>query len=214
MTDHIAHLRRDYRQAILDEADVDPDPIAQFDRWFREVLAANLTEPNAMTLATAGADGAPSARVVLLKGYDAGGFVFYTSHQSQKGLDLAANPRAALVFYWPEIERQVRISGAVSRLTASETDDYFRSRPIGSQLAAWASRQSQVIANRADLEARWQALAADFADRPVPPPPHWGGYRVAPTLVEFWQGRPSRLHDRLRYQPLATGGWRIERLAP
>ncbi|MCC6625943.1 MAG: pyridoxamine 5'-phosphate oxidase [Chloroflexi bacterium] len=214
MTDHVAHLRRDYRQATLDEADADPDPIAQFDRWFREALAANLTEPNAMTLATASADGAPSARVVLLKGYDAGGFVFFTSHQSQKGLDLAANPRAALVFYWPEIERQVRISGAVNRLTASETDDYFRSRPIGSQLAAWASRQSQVIASRADLEARWQALAADFADRPVPLPPHWGGYRVAPTLVEFWQGRPSRLHDRLRYQPLAAGGWRIERLAP
>jgi pyridoxamine 5'-phosphate oxidase len=214
MVDHIAGLRLDYRQAALDEHAVASDPLTQFDVWFHEALAANLLEPNAMTLATAGADGMPSARVVLLKGYDDRGFVFYTSHESRKGLDLDANPRAALVFYWPELERQVRVNGDVARLTTAENEAYFRSRPPGSQLAAWASRQSQVIASRAELEARWQALAREFADRPVPPPPHWGGYRVTPRQVEFWQGRPDRLHDRIRYRRQAEGGWVVERLAP
>jgi pyridoxamine 5'-phosphate oxidase len=210
----VADLRREYTRADLDVASVDPDPIAQFARWFGEALNARLPEPNAMTLATATADGVPSARTVLVKGYDARGFVFYTSYASQKGRELAANPRAALVFYWAELERQVRISGAVERVTREETERYFRSRPRGSQLGAAVSPQSAVIASRADLEARWRRLDEEVGDRPVPLPEDWGGYRVAPVAIEFWQGRPSRLHDRVRYTRQPDGGWRVDRLAP
>jgi pyridoxamine 5'-phosphate oxidase len=215
MTDHssIADLRLTYSRASLLEGDVAPEPIAQFLAWFDDARRAELREPNAMTLATATRDGAPSARVVLLKGVDERGFVFYTDYRSRKGEELAANPRAALVFFWRELERQVRVTGAVSRVGTDESEAYYRSRPLGSRLGAWASHQSQVIAGRADLDARAAEAAARFADGDVPLPPHWGGYRVAPETVEFWQGRPSRLHDRLRYV-WEESGWRIERLSP
>lgn len=220
MTDHgsrepsIADLRREYTRAGLDESAVDPDPIVQFHRWLTEALSAHLPEPNAMTLATAGADGQPAARTLLIKGYDARGFVFYTGYESRKGQELAENPRAALVFYWAELERQVRVAGRVERVSREESERYFRDRPLGSQLGAWASRQSQVIASRAVLEERWRALAAEFGDGPIPLPPTWGGYRVVPSAIEFWQGRPSRLHDRLRYALQPDDTWRIERLSP
>ncbi len=198
----------------LSEADLAPDPFAQFQAWFDTALAAGLPEPNAMTLATATPDGRPSARMVLIKGVDSRGFVFYTNYESRKGRELEANPWAALVFYWPELERQIRIEGRVERVAAEESDAYFASRPLGSRLGAWASPQSQVIPGRDVLEARLRDLEARFASGDVPRPPHWGGYRVVPEAVEFWQGRPSRLHDRLRYTRQADGRWAIERLAP
>ena len=198
----------------LSEADLAPDPFAQFQAWFDTALAAGLPEPNAMTLDTATPDGRPSARMVLIKGVDPRGFVFYTNYESRKGRELEANPWAALVFYWPELERQIRIEGRVERVAAEESDAYFASRPLGSRLGAWASPQSQVIPGRDVLEARLRDLEARFASGDVPRPPHWGGYRVVPEAVEFWQGRPSRLHDRLRYTRQADGRWAIERLAP
>jgi pyridoxamine 5'-phosphate oxidase len=210
----VADLRKEYTRADLDEASVAADPIEQFARWFGEALSARLPEPNAMTLATATADGQPSARTVLVKGYDARGFVFYTSYASRKGRELAANPRAALVFYWAELERQVRISGMVERVTREESERYFLSRPRGSQLGAAVSRQSEVIPSRAELEERWRQLDEEVGAQPVPLPDDWGGYRVAPTAIEFWQGRPSRLHDRIRYARSPDGGWRVERLSP
>jgi pyridoxamine 5'-phosphate oxidase len=220
MTDHaarpitLADLRTDYRRAELREETVERDPILLFSRWFEEAVAAGVPEPNAMTLATATPAGEPAARTVLLKGLDARGFCFYTNHASQKGRELAANPRAALVFYWAELERQVRVGGAVTRLTAAETETYFRGRPLGSQIGAWASPQSEVVPDRATLEAWWAAAEARFRAAPVPVPPEWGGYRLAPAMIEFWQGRPNRLHDRLRFTRAADGGWRLERLAP
>jgi pyridoxamine 5'-phosphate oxidase len=210
----LSDLRREYTLAGLKESDLDPNPFKQFDIWFQQALAAGLPEPNAMTLATATLDGKPSARIVLLKGFDEGGFVFFTNYESQKGRELLANPRAALVCYWIELERQVRISGAVSRVSAEESEEYFQSRPLGSQLGAWASQQSEVVGGRKILEDKLEQLTREYQTKPVPLPPHWGGYRVAPETLEFWQGRPNRLHDRLRYTRQSSSQWLIERLSP
>jgi pyridoxamine 5'-phosphate oxidase len=206
-------LRKEYQLESLLESTVDPDPYRQFQVWFDQAVAAELPEPNAMTLATATSDGIPSARIVLLKGVDPQGFVFFTNYTSQKGQELAANPRAAIVFLWIELERQVRIQGSIVKVPDAESDAYFRSRPLGSQLGAWVSEQSQVIADRESLEQRLAALQQQYADQTIPRPPHWGGYRLQPTNLEFWQGRRNRLHDRLCYR-LAQGEWVIERLAP
>ncbi len=205
--------RQDYNRLSLTEGELDPDPIRQFHRWFEAATLSEIPEPNAMVLATASPAGRPSARIVLLRGYDERGFVFFTNYESRKGRELDANPHAALVFHWHDLERQIRVEGPVVRSSAEESDAYFQSRPAGSRLGAWASHQSEVIADREILEARIRALELEYADRPIPRPEHWGGYRVVPTVIEFWQGRPSRLHDRLRYTR-SEGGWLIERLSP
>ncbi len=205
--------RKDYNRLSLSEGELDPDPIRQFHRWFEEATLSEIPEPNAMVLATASPDARPSARIVLLRGYDERGFVFFTNYESRKGRELDANPHAALAFHWHDLERQVRVEGPVVRISVEESDAYFQSRPAGSRLGAWASRQSEVIADRQILEARIRALELQYADGRIPRPEHWGGYRVVPTVIEFWQGRPSRLHDRLRYTR-SEGGWLIERLAP
>lgn len=210
---NLADLRRDYALAALDRTDVDPDPIVQFTRWFEDARRADILEPNAMTLATCSTDGMPSARIVLLKDVSPHGFTFYTDYRSQKGEELAANPRAALVFLWKEIERQVRITGRVERVAREESEAYYRSRPEGSRIGAWASQQSSVLETRATLEEAVATAAARFAHGDIPLPPHWGGYRVVPDALEFWQGRQSRLHDRLRYRA-ADSGWALERLSP
>lgn len=205
-------MRSEYRRASLDEADAAADPLTQFQHWFDEAVRAELPTPNAMTLATVAADGTPGARIVLLKGADPRGFVFYTNYQSRKGRELAANPRAVLVFHWIELEREVRIEGAVGKTSAAESDDYFSSRPLGSRHAAIASPQSAVVANRGVLETRFAEVAKSQGEAPVRPV-HWGGYVLHPAMVEFWQGRPNRLHDRLLYTR-AGGRWSISRLAP
>jgi pyridoxamine 5'-phosphate oxidase len=211
----IADLRQNYTLAGLSETDVAADPIQQFQVWFQQALDANLIEPNAMTLATATPDGKPTARIVLLKGISERGFVFYTNYESQKGQQLIANPYAALVFLWDKLERQVRIEGKVEQLQLEESEAYFHSRPRASQLGAWVSDQSRVIGDRDILEQKLTDLKAQYTeDTTIPLPPHWGGFRVIPNRIEFWQGRPSRLHDRLVYDLQTDGGWKIERLAP
>jgi pyridoxamine 5'-phosphate oxidase len=208
-----ANLRQEYALCALKEDEVDPDPFNQLRLWLDAALAAQLSEPHAMTLATATRDGRPSARIVLLRGLDERGLVFYTNYESRKGRELAENPWAALVFHWAELQRQVRVEGMVERISARESDAYFESRPWGSRVGAWASHQSEVIDGRAELDRRVQELEAEYRGREVPRPPYWGGYRLLPTVVEFWQGRPNRLHDRLRYR-IVGDGWRIERLSP
>jgi len=211
----LADLRKDYSLAGLLEKDLAKDPFRQFERWFQEAEAAKLVEPNAMTLATVGADGRPSARTVLLKGMDGRGFVFFSNYESRKGRDLAGVPRATLVFPWLALERQVIVEGAVVRVTREESEAYFHSRPRASQLGAWVSQQSSIITGRAVLEDAMKALEVKYAGREVPLPPAWGGYRLAPETVEFWQGRRSRLHDRLRFRRESKSGeWTVERLAP
>lgn len=214
MTSHVANLRRNYTRAGLNENETNPNPLIQFQTWFDQALNAELPEPNAMTLATADGKGTPSARIVLLKGLDETGFVFYTNYQSRKGEQLAENPAAALVFWWAELERQVRIEGNVEKVSQAESEEYFASRPFGSQLGAWASPQSQVIASRSILEEKSWELEQKYANQELPKPPYWGGYRLLPTEIEFWQGRPNRLHDRLRYRQQEDGSWLRERLAP
>ena len=206
-------LRKEYTSAGLDKADVDPDPIVQFHEWFEKVIDADLHEPNAMVLATATRDGRPSARTVLLKGYDERGFVFYTNYEGRKARELETNPICALLFYWGELERQVRIEGRASRLSGEESDTYFAGRPRGSRLGAWASEQSRSVEDRSILEERLRALEAEYEGRDIPRPLFWGGYRVEPDTIEFWQGRENRLHDRLVYLR-NEGGWKIVRLQP
>jgi pyridoxamine 5'-phosphate oxidase len=194
-------------------SDAPPDPIAEFSEWFEAARAAGIRLSNAMTLATSTPEGAPSARMVLLKGFDEDGFVFYTNYESRKGKELAANPRAALVFYWSGLDKQVCITGTVSRVSTKESEDYFKTRPLGSRLGAWASRQSEVIPDRDVLERRWEELADKFSAGQVPLPDFWGGFRLYPETIEFWSSRPNRLHDRLRYTR-SDGGWLVERLSP
>ena len=212
-----ADLRIEYRRETLDERDVAPQPFRQFELWFDEAVKAELPEPNAMTLSTADADGRPSARVVLLKAFDDRGFVFFTNYASRKGRELAVRDDAALLFFWPELERQVRIEGTVAKVDAAESAAYFASRPRGARLGAWASPQSESIDGRAALEARFTATEAQYssAGEEIPRPPHWGGYRLHPSVLEFWQGRLSRLHDRIRYRrDPQHDRWSIDRLAP
>lgn len=198
----------------LRKSDMRADPFEQFGEWYARAMGAGSPLPNSMTLATVGADGAPSARVVLLKDFDRRGFVFYTNYESRKGRELDADPRAALVFYWAELDRQIRITGRAERVSRRESEEYFRTRPLDSRLSAWASRQSRVIESREVLEAALRELEEKYRDGDVPLPPYWGGYRLAPDEFEFWQNRPGRLHDRFRYSKRADGGWLLERLSP
>ena len=208
----LADLRTEYSRATLDERAVDADPFKQFKAWMDEAFAAKVMEPTAMTVATVDERGRPAARICLLKGVDERGFVFFTNYESRKGRDLASHPAAALVFLWKELERQVRIEGAVEKVAAEDSDAYYRTRPLGARIGAWASPQSAELESRAWLEARWATLGAEHGENP-PRPPHWGGYRVVPDALEFWQGRTSRLHDRVAYRR-KDGAWKIVRLAP
>jgi pyridoxamine 5'-phosphate oxidase len=209
---NLASLRQEYMRAGLSESDADRDPMRQFERWFEDALSAKLPLPNAMTLATVSLDGAPAARVVLLKGVEHGGFVFFTNYESRKARELAARPHACLVFMWSDLERQVRITGMVEKVGAADSDAYFVTRPVGARLSAWASEQSAKVTSRAVLEKAAAQAKARYGDSP-PRPPHWGGYRLTPSEIEFWQGRADRLHDRLLYSRTADT-WKIERLAP
>lgn len=225
MINEIADIRKDYKLASLEEADVAANPIDQFTRWWNEAVASQIDEVNAMTLATANAAGVPAARIVLLKGYNPNGFIFFTNYESDKGKNLAQNPHAALVFFWKELERQIRIEGTVEKVSAEESDRYFNSRPASSRIGAWASPQSAVIENRMVIEQNVERYSSIFANDSIERPDHWGGYIVKPTSIEFWQGRSSRLHDRIKYTlensayNAATDtrtdlNWKIERLAP
>jgi len=210
----IADIRRDYILKSFLEADAKADAIEQFSNWWQDAVNSEIDEVNALTLCTASADGKPSGRIVLLKGYDAEGFVFFTNYDSNKGKELESNPQACMVFFWKELERQIRIEGTVEKIIAEESDDYFFSRPPGSQVGAWASPQSRVIENRQVIEKNVEKYEKEFAAKPISRPAHWGGYRLVPTSIEFWQGRQSRLHDRLQYTLLENGQWKIVRLAP
>lgn len=214
MARSVADLRSEYTRSGLSESDALPDAIDQFRRWFEDALEANLHEPNAMTLATATPDGKPSARIVLLKGFDERGFVFYTNYEGRKARELEQNPNCSLVFYWGELERQVRIEGRSVRVPDAESDVYFASRPRGSRLGAWVSKQSQPVGNRGALEERLKELEEEYEEQEIPRPSFWGGYRVEPESIEFWQGREGRLHDRLLYSGSGGGGWEIQRLQP
>lgn len=214
MNKAVADIRKEYSSQTLLENDVDTNPIQQFKKWWDQALASEILEPNAMTLATASSDGLPSARIVLLKGFDEKGFVFYTNYNSYKALQLEENPKACLVFHWKELERQVRIVGLVEKAPAEESDEYFASRPIGSRIGAWTSPQSSVIESREWIEEEFEKRKTEFAQSTVPRPSFWGGYLVRPVVLEFWQGRFSRLHDRIQYSLQENGGWKIERLAP
>lgn len=209
----IADIRKEYMRESLSEGDVEMDPTLQFTRWWKEALASDISEVNAMTLATCNAAGIPSARTVLLKDYDKKGFVFYTNYQSRKAKDIEENPYATLLFFWKELERQVRIEGRIAKVDEAESEEYFHSRPEGSRIGAWASPQSTVVKNRDEIEENVRHYTEKFNSAAIPRPPHWGGYRVSPVHIEFWQGRPSRLHDRILYT-LENGEWMIRRLAP
>src|SRR4051812_5144704 len=209
----LADLRREYTLAGLRRADLDPDPISQFQKWFTQAMQAEIVEPNAMTLATVNADGQPSTRIVLLKGVDARGFSFFTNYESRKGRELENNPKAALTFFWVGLERQVSICGSVTKLPRAESEAYFAVRPLGSQRGAWVSKQSRVVENREFLEKRLSEVESQYGTK-VPTPPYWGGYVLNPISVEFWQGRPNRLHDRFLYRKNESGTWTIERLSP
>jgi pyridoxamine 5'-phosphate oxidase len=209
----ISSIRKDYQLQSLELTDVAATPVLQFDKWWNEAVSSSIEEVNAMTLATVNPDGKPAARIVLLKGFDENGFIFFTNYLSEKGKSISAHPYASLVFFWKELERQVRIEGSCIQVSESESDEYFLSRPIGSRLGAWASPQSTVISSRTVLDQNLDRVTAQYADGIVPRPDHWGGYRVIPEVVEFWQGRPSRLHDRIRYRK-EESQWLIERLAP
>ena len=211
--DDLTRVRKEYTRHALSETEVDLNPFVQFNRWFQEALSSRLPEPNAMALATATGDGKPSVRMVLLKGYDDRGFVFFTNYEGRKSSELLKNPNAALLFYWSELERQVRIEGGVEKTPRLESEEYFNTRPLESRLGAWASRQSEVIPGRSDLEQKVSELKERYANREVPVPPFWGGFRLQPQVFEFWQGRENRLHDRIRYS-LQGGVWVIERLSP
>jgi pyridoxamine 5'-phosphate oxidase len=213
MKQEISDIRKDYKLRTLNEEDVTADPIEQFTRWWSEAIYSEIDEVNAMTLATATKDGVPSARIVLLKGYNENGFIFFTNYNSHKGQELAENPRAALVFFWKELERQVRIEGMVEKVSAKESDEYFNTRPSGSRIGAWASPQSSIIENRDVIELSAKKYDATFKEE-IPRPPYWGGYIVMPVKIEFWQGRSSRLHDRIQYTKQSDEGWEIRRLAP
>jgi pyridoxamine 5'-phosphate oxidase len=214
MLTNIADIRKDYKQQQLHETDVAKNPLEQFHIWFQQAVNAEVEEVNAMTLATADATGVPSARIVLLKGFDAKGFIFYTNYNSQKGVELAQNPKASLLFFWPSLERQIRITGLVAKISATESDIYFKSRPLGSQIGAIASPQSQTIPSRQWLEDQEKEIKATATDSNTKRPEHWGGYCVQPVTIEFWQGRPSRLHDRILYTIQSDGSWTTQRLAP
>jgi pyridoxamine 5'-phosphate oxidase len=211
---NIAAIRKEYSKEALDEKEVDPDPFVQFNKWWEQAMASTIEEANAMTLATASKEGKPSARIVLLKGFDENGFVFFTNYQSHKGNEIETNPDVCLVFFWKELERQVRINGIATKISAGESDAYFNSRPESSKIGAWASPQSKVIAAREIIEKNAAMYEGKFTGGNITRPPHWGGYIVKPSVIEFWQGRPSRLHDRVQYSLSGNNNWKIERLAP